>query len=190
MPVQFEIIVGRQINLKKEKIMNLIIVPLLIILLAATPVYATGLADEQRLDEVAERGTHVMPFDLDKTTHVFSKAVNGGTQQVIAKDKSDTVQIQLIRDHLSEISEAFRQGDFSKPIQIHGEDMPGLAELRTANPGQIKVEYTVLPDGAQINYATNRPNLLKALHHWFDAQLDDHARHAVPGHSNQHMHDE
>ena len=84
-------------------------------------------ADEKRLDEVAERGIHVKPFDLEKTTHGFSKTANGGIQQVIAKDKSDTEQIQLIRDHLSEISEEFRQGDFSKPAHIHGGDMPGLA---------------------------------------------------------------
>jgi hypothetical protein len=90
-------------------------------------VHAVDPADEKRLDEVAERGTHVKPFDLEKTTHGFSKTANGGIQQVIAKDKSDTEQIQLIRDHLSEISEEFRQGDFSKPAHIHGGDMPGLA---------------------------------------------------------------
>ena len=33
----------------------------------------------------------------------FPKTANGWIQQVAAKDKSDTAQIQLIRDHLSEI---------------------------------------------------------------------------------------
>ena len=168
--------------------MNPFIVFLFLALFAATPVHAVDPADENRLDEVAERGTHVMPFDLEKTTHVFSKIANGGIQQVIAKDKSDSEQIQLIRDHLLEISEEFRQGDFSKPAQIHGGDMPGLAELETANPGQIKIEYTALPDGAQINYSTKLPQFIRAIHQWFDAQLSDHARHAVPGHPHQHMH--
>ncbi len=129
-----------------------------------------------------------MPFDLEKTRHVFSKTANGRIQQVIAKDKSDSGLIQLIRDHLSEISEEFRQGDFSNPAHIHGEDMPGLAELKTANPDQIKIEYMALPDGAQIKYATKSPQFIKAIHQWFDAQLSDHARHAVPGHPHQHMH--
>ena len=168
--------------------MNPFIVSLLLVLFAVTPVHAADPADEMRLDEVAERGIHVMPFDLEKTTHVFSKTANGGIQQVIAKDKSDTAQIQLIRDHLSEISEEFRQGDFSKPAQIHGGDMPGLAELKTANPGQIKIEYMELANGAQINYFTKLPQFIRAIHQWFDAQLSDHARHAVPGHSHQHMH--
>ena len=86
-----------------------------------------------------------------------------------------------------EISEKFEQGDFSKPAHIHGEDMPGLAELKTANPSQIKIEYTSLPDGAQINYSTKLPQFIKAIHQWFDAQLSDHARHAVPGHPHMHM---
>jgi len=167
---------------------NAFILSLSIVLFATIPAHAVEPADEKRLDEVAERGTHVMPFDLEKTTHVFSKTANGGIQQVIAKDKSDSEQIQLIRDHLLEISEEFRQGVFSKPAQIHGGDMPGLAELETANPGQMKIEYTALPDGAQINYSTKLPQFIRAIHQWFDAQLSDHARHAVPGHPHQHMH--
>jgi hypothetical protein len=169
--------------------MNPFIVSLLFALLTIIPVQAMDRADESRLDEVAERGKHVMPFDLEKTTHVFSKTANGGIQQVIANDKSDSEQIQLIRDHLSKISEEFRQGDFSGPSHIHGEDMPGLAELMTADPDQIKIEYMTLPDGAQINYTTQSPQLISAIHQWFDAQLSDHARHAVPGHPHQHMHE-
>ena len=169
--------------------MKLSIMRMIIALLAATPAHAMEKADEKRLDEVAKRGTHVMPFDLEKTTHVFSRTDQGGLQQVVVKDKSDTKQIKLIRAHLSEISEDFKRGDFSKPARIiHGERMPGLAELKSANPGQIKIEYSVLTDGAQIAYSTQSPQLIDAIHHWFDAQLSDHARHAVPGHPHQHMH--
>ena len=156
------------------------------IFLIMAPVYAVEPADEKRLDEVAQRGTHVMPFDLEKTLHVFSKTVDGGIQQVITKQKEDTVQIQLIRDHLLEISEEFSQGDFSKPEHIHGENMPGLAVLKTAGPDRLKIEYLELPDGAQITYSAKLPRFINAIHHWFDAQLGDHARHALPGHTHKH----
>lgn len=161
---------------------------LLAILLIVLPVYAVEPADERRLDEVAERGVHVMPFDLEKTVHVFSKTADGGIQQVIAKDKADTEQIQLIREHLLEISEAFSQGDFSSPEHIHGESMPGLAVLKTAKQEQLKIEYSELPDGAQIIYSAQQSRFVTAIHHWFDAQLSDHARHAVPGHMHKHKH--
>jgi hypothetical protein len=168
--------------------MNFFTIPLLIALFTTTAAQAIEKTDKKRLDEVAERGTHVMPFDLEKTTHVFSKTPKGGVQQVVVKGKSDTEQIRLIRAHLSEISNDFKHGDFSKPARIHGEDMPGLAELKSAKSGEIKIEYTELPDGAQISYSTSSPKLINAIHRWFDAQLSDHARHAVPGHPHQHMH--
>lgn len=168
--------------------MNLLTIPFLVVLFALTSTHAEEKADEKRLDEVAQRGAHVMPFDLEKTTHVFSKTPKGGIQQVVAKDKSDAEQIRLIRAHLSEISDDFKRGDFSKPARIHGESMPGLAELKSARPGQIKIECMELPEGAQISYSTQSPKLINAIHQWFDAQLSDHARHAVPGHPHQHMH--
>ncbi|WP_107763403.1 aspartate carbamoyltransferase [Nitrosospira multiformis] len=167
--------------------MNFFTIPLLIALFTTTAAQAIEKTDEKRLDEVAERGTHVMPFDLEKTTHVFSKTPKGGVQQVVVKGKSDTEKIRLIRVHLSEISNDFKHGDFSKPARIHGEDMPGLAELKSAKPGEIKIEYAELPDGAQISYSTSSPKLINAIHRWFDAQLSDHARHAVPGHPHRHM---
>jgi hypothetical protein len=61
--------------------------------------------------------------------------------------------------------------------------MPGLAELRKAKPGEITIEYRELSNGAQIAYSTDDPSLIKAVHQWFDAQLSDHAQHAVPGHT-------
>lgn len=159
-----------------------LIVSFLLASALSVPVYALEKADDRRLDEVAERGSHVMPFDLEKSVHIFSKTNTGGTQQVIVKDKSDVEQINLIRSHLSEITEAFKQGNFSNPEKIHGASMPGLAEMKSAKPGQIEITYKELPDGAEITYATSIEKLKHALHQWFDAQLSDHARHAVPEH--------
>jgi hypothetical protein len=162
-----------------------------IALLALTLLSANALAvepaSEARLDEVVARGVHVMPFDLEKTTHVFSKVDNGGVQQVIVKDKNDTQQIKLIRDHLSKIASEFNQGDFSNPIKIHGDKMAGLPALRTAEKGTLSIIYKELPDGGQIDYTSEKSDLVTAIHQFFDAQLSDHARHAVSGHENHHM---
>ena len=87
--------------------------------------YAVEKASEKRLDEVTLRGAHVMPFDLDLTTHVFSKTAKGGVQQVVVKNPKDNAQIKLIREHLTKIAHEFRKVDYSGPAKIHGEDMPG-----------------------------------------------------------------
>jgi hypothetical protein len=165
-----------------------LIISLSAALLMTASAQAAGKPTEDRLDEVAKRGAHVMPFSLERTTHIFSKTPKGGLQQVIAKNRSDAEQIGLIRRHLSKISQEFMRGDFSDPAKIHGENMPGLEELRKASPGQIKIAYKELPNGAEIEYSTDGRQLIDAIHRWFDAQLSDHARHAVPGHPHHRMH--
>lgn len=154
--------------------------------LISMTVFAVEPASEARLDEVVARGVHVMPFDLEKTLHIFNKVENGGVQQVIAKDKNDTVQIKLIREHLSKIAREFNAGDFSNPVKIHGENMAGLQTLRTAEKGSLSIVYKELPDGAQIDYSSQKAELISAIHQFFDAQLSDHARHAVSGHHMNH----
>jgi len=130
-----------------------------------------------RQDVVAERGTQVMPFDLDATTHQFLPNAEGGLQTVVADDPSDENQIALIQQHLQEEAEAFRRGDFGDPAQIHGADMPGLTALQ-AGAGRIDVEYRPRDDGAELTYTTDDPVLVTALHDWFAAQTFDHGQHA------------
>ena len=151
-------------------------------------VYAQEKASEARLDEIAQKGVQIMPFNLDQTIHVFSKKEDGGLQQVVVKNQSNVGQIKLIQQHLNEIANKFKQGDFSDPSKLHGDNMPGLAVLKKARPGEINIIYTELPDGAQIIYSSDKPALILAIHQWFDAQLSDHARHAMPNHPHHLMH--
>lgn len=141
-------------------------------------------ADAQRQTEVSERGKDVMPFRLSATTHIFTKSADGGVQRVVAKDASDADQVARIRQHLQEIQAQFLKGDFSGPSHIHGEDMPGLAELTDASPGQIDVAYQDVNGGAQLTYTAKDAPLVGALHKWFDAQLSDHGNDAVEAHES------
>jgi hypothetical protein len=145
-------------------------------------------ADTQRQAEVAQRGAEVMPFDLKATTHFFSKTANGGIQRVVAKDPSDTAQIGMVRAHLHDIHSRFLHGDFSGPSQIHGDDMPGLAQLKSAKPGEISIAYADVKEGAELTFRTANPKLVEALHAWIDAQLSDHGADAMEGHQHEHMH--
>jgi len=119
-----------------------------------------------------------MPFDLDQTIHVFQELPDGGLQTVTANDPANTQQIALIQAHLQQEAVKFRRGDFGDPATIHGQDMPGLADLK-AGATKIDVQYTALPDGGQLRYTTTDPTLIMALHHWFAAQISDHGAHAT-----------
>lgn len=158
---------------------------LFLTLTTALPLAATA-ADAAREAEVARRGPDVMPFDLKATQHIFTKTADGGVQRVVARRKGDRQQVKLVRAHLRDIESEFRKGDFSGPAHIHGEDMPGLAQLRAAKPGDIRIAYREVAGGAELAYRTRKPELVPALHKWFDAQVSDHGPDAMAGH--EHMH--
>lgn len=145
--------------------------------------HMTAMADAQRKSEVSQRGEEVMPFSLAATTHIFTKSAEGGMQQVVAKESTDADQVTFIRQHLQEIRKQFLNGDFSGPSRIHGDDMPGLADLKNAKPGQIAIDYQDVEGGAELIYTTSDASLVSALHKWFDAQLSDHGKDAMEGHS-------
>ncbi|GAB3471827.1 hypothetical protein GCM10027398_23200 [Azotobacter salinestris] len=143
-------------------------------------------ASPERQADVAQRGAQVMPFALSQTTHIFERTADGGIQKVVLKDGADSAQLALIRQHLKEIGDQFANRDFSGPETIHGRDMPGLEALRNAEPGEMSVRYTDIQGGAQLQFAAARPELVHAIHSWIGAQLSDHGKDAVEGHSAHH----
>ena len=129
-----------------------------------------------RQSEVAAAAVRVMPFDLDRSTHVFEPLDDGGLQTVVSDD-GDEEQIQLIRTHLAEEAERFARGDFHDPAMIHGDDMAGMHALVMGHD-RMSITYGDVPGGGEIRYRTDDPELVAAVHEWFEAQVRDHGSHA------------
>jgi hypothetical protein len=146
--------------------------------LAANGVAHASDPPTERQAIVRERGAEVMSFSLGATQHVFTKTADGGVQRVVARN-GHAEQIDRIRSHLRAISDAFTQRDFSGPAHIHGEDMPGLAALKSAPRDDLTVAYRDIDDGAEITYRARTDALRDAIHRWFDAQLADHGTDAT-----------
>lgn len=87
-----------------------------------------------------------------------------------------------MREHLRDIQAQFVKGDYSGPTHIHVAEMPGLAELEAAKPGQWSLDCKEVKAGAELRYRTADAKLVTALHQWFDAQLSDHGQDAMAGH--------
>jgi hypothetical protein len=131
-----------------------------------------------RQEVVRAKGTQVMPFDLDKTTHIFTPLDDGGLQEVIVKDPNDEKNIAFIHQHLQKEATNFQKGDYSDPAFIHGVSMAGLSDLSQAAE-KITVTYSALPNGAQITYVSQDPQVINAIHAWFMAQAMDHGSDAL-----------
>ncbi len=129
-----------------------------------------------RQEDVARKGASVMPFDLARTTHFFDDTPSGGIETITSNDARDAHQTALIRSHLADEAKRFGRGDFSDPAQIHGQDMPGLAEMARAGD-KLRVLYAKVPSGARLTFASPDPAVVTAVHAWFAAQRSDHAAH-------------
>jgi hypothetical protein len=141
------------------------------------PLLAHELTTPSPHEAMVERGSKdVMPFDMNRTLHIFKPTADGGVQIVQVHD-TDPKQIALVRSHLRKEASAFAHGDFSDPAQIHGMDMPGLAQLR-AGASRIAIRYADRADGGSIRYKTLDRQLVAAIHEWFAAQVKDHGLHA------------
>lgn len=119
----------------------------------------------------------VMPFDLNATTHTFTKTPDGGVEQIVANSSGDEHNVTLIQQHLSRETDQFAQGNYSDPLAIHGTAMPGLQELQ-AGASRMQSHYEQLPTGAKITFTSGDTALVAALHTWFEAQTMDHS---MPG---------
>ncbi|AMK78433.1 MULTISPECIES: hypothetical protein [Methylomonas] len=129
----------------------------------------------------------VLPYSAEQTEQTFSKTVHGGVQHVVAKAADNVQVVKAIQSHLFKIAGDFRKGDFSVTERLHGADMPGLAQLKKAEPGDIRFDYKSLDNGAQIHYSSEYPKYVQALHEWFDAQASEHGATAIPGHNQHHL---
>jgi hypothetical protein len=153
----------------------------LCLVIAASVCLADG---PTREEAVRERSADVMPFDVGATTHIFNKTSTGGIQRVVAKTADDMPQVEPIRAHLKIIADKFGRGDFGEPAHVHGAGMPGLVTLRSAKTGELKISYRDTPLGGEIEYSSSNPEIVAAVHDWFDAQLADHGPDASTGHDH------
>jgi hypothetical protein len=105
---------------------------------------------------------------------------------VVVKRAADSRQVQLVRAHLQTIQADFLKGDFTGPSHVHGNEMPGLADLKEAQAGQIAIDYAEVVGGAQLTYRISDPKVVAVLHQWFNAQLSDHGSDAMAGRPHEH----
>jgi hypothetical protein len=180
-------------RLRRNKSIILLVCMLPILVAYSDNIEVDDSLNINRIDEVREKGTEIMPFDLDKTLHTFEKSSAGGVQIVSLRDINNAEQLIPIREHLKKIANDFENGNFDDPVSIHGSDMPGLATLQ-ANASKFSIKYFELENGAKLEYSSTDKDIISAIHLWFDAQVNDHGPDATnntsdsfPGFSEDHI---
>ena len=138
------------------------------------PMHASHMGSEAHHAMVESHGDHAMGFPHDKTTHHFRLAENGGSIQVTANDPKDAANIDAIRMHLTHITKAFGEGDYSAPMLVHDTIPPGVTSMKLLKD-KIHFEYQVVESGGRVSIATDDPVAQAAIHDFLRFQITDHA---------------
>lgn len=139
-----------------------------------------GCAQEQdrSFAEMQERGRQVMGVDQYASAHVFEDLPDGGRIVLEEADAADSTDVATIRAHMRDIAAAFRAGDFTKPFQVHAQQVPGT-DTMAARRGAISYEPIDRPRGGEVRLRSRDPAAIRAIHAFLAFQRDAH--HA-PGH--------
>lgn len=123
--------------------------------------------------QVNEHGDHVMGFSHEKTTHHFELHYDGGIIDVRSDDVKDTESRDQIRNHFHHIAQMFAAGNFNAPMLVHGENVPGTAEMSKLKD-QLHWDLQETPRGARIVITADNKPALEAVHQFLRFQIQDH----------------
>jgi hypothetical protein len=141
--------------------------------LALTAVGPAALPAQDHHAQMTARGAKAMGFDQAATTHHFFLYEDGGAIQVTVNDTKDKENLGAIRAHLPHISKMFAAGDFSTPLFVHADSVPGtetLARLRET----ISYTYEDVPKGGRVRVTTHQAKALAAVHEFLRYQIIEH----------------
>lgn len=124
-------------------------------------------------DAMQARGEQVMGVNQYASAHVFEDLPDGGRIVLDQDSASDSTGIATIRQHMRDITAAFRAGDFAKPFQVHAQTVPGTAAM-TARREHITYEANDRPRGAEVRIRTSDPLAITAIHQFLAFQRSQH----------------
>ena len=122
---------------------------------------------------VQTRGAGVMGVDQYTSKHVFEDLEDGGRIVLDRDDAADTAGIATIRAHMRDVATDFRAGNFSKPFQVHAQQVPGT-DVMAARRSAIRYDVADRPRGAEVRLQTRDTAAVAAIHRFLAFQRSDH----------------
>ncbi|HKY04808.1 MAG TPA: hypothetical protein VJQ56_07960 [Blastocatellia bacterium] len=124
-------------------------------------------------EDVNSRGDKAMGFSHTKTTHHFRLFRDGGAIEVEANDPKDAASRDRIRQHLAHIAQAFANGDFAIPEEVHNQVPPGAAAMNRLKEA-VKYSFEETERGGRVRISTANAEALSGIHEFLRFQIKDH----------------
>ena len=115
----------------------------------------------------------VMGVDQYTSAHVFEDLPDGGRVVLDRDSAADSSGVATIRAHMRDIATAFRAGDFTKPFQVHAQEVPGTAVMQ-ARRAAISYDVIDRPRGGEVRIRTQDPVAVAAIHEFLAFQRSGH----------------
>ncbi len=132
--------------------------------------------NSHNMTQMMQRGNLAMGFDQSKIAHEFSTTKNGGQIKITALDEKDNNTINQIKSHTRDIQNDFTEGNFTKPLFIHAESVPGT-DAMTQNKDQIQYKIQDLKNGSILLLITNNSSLVSSINQFMTYQSTEHTGH-------------
>ena len=132
--------------------------------------------NSHNMTQMMQRGNLSMGFDQSKIAHEFSTTKNGGQIKITALDEKDNNTINQIKSHTRDIQNDFTEGNFTKPLFIHAESVPGT-DAMTQNKDQIQYKIQDLKNGSILLLITNNSSLVSSINQFMTYQSTEHKGH-------------
>jgi hypothetical protein len=132
--------------------------------------------NSHNMTQMMQRGNLAMGFDQSKIAHEFSTTKNGGQIKITALDEKDNNTINQIKSHTRDVQNDFTEGNFTKPLFIHAESVPGT-DAMTQNKDQIQYKIQDLKNGSILLLITNNSSLVSSINQFMTYQSTEHTGH-------------
>jgi hypothetical protein len=143
---------------------------------SACPMHAAhqaGAADASASHQMDERGGKGMGFDQKTTAHHFTLLADGGSIAVDAMEPAGVGTRDQIRAHLRSITTDFAEGDFSIPMFVHAQTVPGTETMKRLR-SEIRYTFEEAPRGGRVRIASTNPEAVQAVHDFLKFQIVEH----------------
>ncbi len=145
---------------------------------ATTSVRAHAQSSDTAFSAMQARGAQTMGVDQATSTHRFEPLPDGG-RIVLVRDAPDSAGAERIRAHLRALRDAFAAGDFSMPMFIHMQTVPG-ATVMAERRHLIRYTESDLPNGGALRIETTDPAAVAAVRAFLAFQRGAHRTSSGP----------
>jgi hypothetical protein len=132
--------------------------------------------DMTTMKMLMERGDIAMGFNQSAIAHQFLATPDGGKIIITALNASDRQTINQIKNHILDIQIEFSEGNFTKPLFIHAQDVPGT-KVMSEKKDLIKYSISEMNNGSSLLLTTNDKELIDAIDQFMEFQAREHSGH-------------